>query len=151
MPRLQRLLYLSLPPDPSGAGPLGPKCVSNDQNCSKWPQNGPCGPFRARQGDILGHFGPCWSSGTNKTHNCALWKPPVFVLCWLDFRQFGCFGCFWGPVEHFWRPFAAFGALFGSFGDHFGPILPKMGQKKDQNGSKWLKMTINGPKSRLQQ
>ena len=102
-------------------------------------------PFRARQGDILGHFGPFWSSGTNKTHNCALYcVRPVFVLCWLDFRQFGRLGCFWGPVEHFWsllppwEPFLDLVATIWAYPEHFLDLLVTI----------WAYFGGNGPPTR---
>ena len=87
----------------------------------KWPLRALCPP-RA----ILGHFGAIlelrYQQNSQMCHIMLKWKPlrPVFVLCWLDFRQFLVVWVFWGAVEPFWRPFASFGALFGPFCDHLG-------------------------------
>ena len=63
-------------PDPRTRPVQGPwaqnasQMTKSVQNGPKMAQNGPCG---ARQGPFLVILGPFWSSGTDKTHKCALY------------------------------------------------------------------------------
>ena len=117
------------PPEPSGTGSLGPKCVSNGQKCPKWAV---LGPFWGRFGPFWGRFGAVLELRyKQKSQMCTImliWKllRPVFVLYWMDFRQFLVVWVFFGVgalLEVFCglrSPFL-FGAKFHLPGD-VGPV-----------------------------
>ena len=96
------------------------------QNAPKMAQNGPCGPFRARQGPFWVIFGTILElrcqQHSQRGSMVLKWKPLriVFVLCWLYFRHFLVFWVFWGLLEPFWRPF---GGIWSPFLDLLATIL----------------------------
>ena len=98
----------------------------------KWPQNGPCGPFRAAKG----HFGSFWGNFgaqvltklTNVPYNAQIEAfTASFCACWLDFRQFLVVWVFWGSSEALLEAFCGLQSPFWTFWRPFGPILSPFG------------------------
>ena len=102
------------------------KSVQNGQNDPKWHLRDAKGHF----GSFWGHFGAQVLKHSQMCPILLIWKPlrPVFVLCWLDFRQFLVVWVFWGSsgalMGNLLRASKPFLDLLATIWAYFGGKVP---------------------------